>query len=138
MRVVFDASVAAKLFIDEDDSSLARALASEMDILAPDLVIAELCNLFWKRLRLGGISQEDAHHAIEVLPKFIELIAIASLAPAAIALSSGLDHPAYDCFYLALARDRELPLITADRRLINRIQGSDLDVRLLELYQVPN
>jgi predicted nucleic acid-binding protein len=32
----------------------------------------------------------------------------------------GLRHPAYDCFYLALAERNTSPLVTADDRLIRR------------------
>jgi predicted nucleic acid-binding protein len=35
----------------------------------------------------------------------------------AVALSRQLQHPAYDCFYLALSRRLDAPLITADKRL---------------------
>ena len=35
----------------------------------------------------------------------------------ALALACHLDHPVYDCLYLALARREAATLITADRRL---------------------
>jgi predicted nucleic acid-binding protein len=38
-------------------------------------------------------------------------------------------HPVYDCFYVALAMRKAVPLLTADRRLAQRF-GSDVDVRL--------
>jgi predicted nucleic acid-binding protein len=43
----------------------------------------------------------------------------------ALALSIRLQHPAYDCFYLAVARHAGCPLITADRRLFERCQRAD-------------
>ncbi len=45
------------------------------------------------------------------------------LAAEALALALDLDHPVYDCVYLALAIARDLPLVTADRRLIAAAQG---------------
>jgi len=38
------------------------------------------------------------------------------LAASAARLATDLDHPAYDCFYLALAVQQQYPLVTADKR----------------------
>lgn len=37
---------------------------------------------------------------------------------AALKLSLALDHPIYDCLYLALAEKLDAPLISADQRLL--------------------
>jgi len=37
------------------------------------------------------------------------------------ATSLALDHPVYDCFYLALAEREQSVVVTADRRLITRL-----------------
>ena len=49
----------------------------------------------------------------------------AGLTAEAVGLSIRLQHPAYDCFYLALARRTGCPLVTADRRLVERCQRAD-------------
>jgi predicted nucleic acid-binding protein len=49
------------------------------------------------------------------IPQFFEL---ADLAALAFALARELDHSAYDCFYLALARRRAAPLVTLDRAFV--------------------
>jgi predicted nucleic acid-binding protein len=38
------------------------------------------------------------------------------LAASAARLAADLDHPAHDCFYLALAVQEQHPVVTADRR----------------------
>jgi predicted nucleic acid-binding protein len=43
---------------------------------------------------------------------FSELVPAATLLPAARRWSQGLDHPAYDCLYLALAEARNARLFT--------------------------
>lgn len=45
MTFVVDASVAVKWFIEDNDSARARQLlAGDEALIAPDLVIAEVCN----------------------------------------------------------------------------------------------
>lgn len=133
MEAILDASVAAKLFVEEEDSELARTVAAEMDLFAPVLIVAELCNLFWKRLRRGDVTYDDASKALEQLPGIVELTELAGLAQAALSLSASLNHPAYDCFYLALAQTRNLPMITVDRRLLTRVHASQRNIRLFPL-----
>jgi predicted nucleic acid-binding protein len=45
----------------------------------------------------------------------------ADLTQPAMAIARDLDHPVYDCVYLALARRRHAPLVTLDRRLTARL-----------------
>ena len=40
---------------------------------------------------------------------------------AATRIAIELDHPAYDCVYLALARRRGAPLVTSDQKLVTRL-----------------
>jgi len=46
------------------------------------------------------------------------------LSARAFALAHELDHPVYDCVYLALAEVEDARLVTADRRLLARLRGS--------------
>ncbi len=137
-EAVLDASVAAKFFLDEADSELARSLEHGFDLVAPDLILAELCNLFWKRVRRRDLTPEDARRALRWLSLAVDLLPIEQIAPGAMDLSVTLDHPAYDCFYLALAQQRNLPLLTADERLIALVKAASLDIRVIRLDQLRN
>jgi predicted nucleic acid-binding protein len=54
LTLVIDASVALKWFIDEDGSDRAAALLDGKELLiAPDLIVAEVCNAGWKAVRAG-------------------------------------------------------------------------------------
>lgn len=44
------------------------------------------------------------------------------LMAAAARLANDLDHPVYDCMYLALALQEQRPVITADRRFYNVVR----------------
>ena len=120
MSLIVDASVATKWFFEENDFQVARALLNTGDVIfAPDLVIAEVGNAFWKRCRLGYLSPALAVELLGTLPKlFDELIPFVNLSSAAMELSAELPHPIYDCFYLALAERERMPILSADSRMI--------------------
>lgn len=126
MRLVVDASVAIKWMIEEHDSALAdRWLDESHDFLAPELIVAELISAAWKQRRRGNIS--DAQYddiVIRVADGPITYRPLRPLASNAAALARDLDHPIYDCFYLALAAAEDVPMITADRRLIAALEGT--------------
>ncbi|MBJ7377655.1 MULTISPECIES: type II toxin-antitoxin system VapC family toxin [Sphingobium] len=54
------------------------------------------------------------------MPDIIDLIPTAGLADRAMEISLALDHPAYDCFFLASAEMLETMLMSADRKLVRR------------------
>jgi predicted nucleic acid-binding protein len=84
--------------------------------------VAEIVNVIWKRLMGGAIDRSQAADVPRDLPQlFTELCPLASLAGRALAIAAELRHPAYDCFYLALAEARTARLVTADRRFAQRL-----------------
>lgn len=90
--------------------------------MAPDLIVAEVCNVAWKRLRSGEITEEHATRAMTQIGRLVDVLSpLAALAPRAIEIARALDHPAYDCFYLALAEREHTYLVTADDVLVRRI-----------------
>ena len=139
MTVVVDASVAVKWLLAEPESPLARALAaSGEDVVAPDMVLAECANVAWKRARRGEIDADQARAAVAAWPRwFRELLPAADLVDEAFALACGLDHPVYDCLYLAAAIRHDISLVTADRRLIARLADSPWQARILDLARLP-
>jgi predicted nucleic acid-binding protein len=128
MEIVVDASVAVKWFVEEPGTSAARdQLTAGPRLIAPDLVIAEVCNALWSRVRGGGIDKAQALTAVDLVARYFEeLTPAAGLRERAFAMALELGHPVYDCFYLALAESRGTQLVTADGRLLARLQGSPL------------
>ena len=91
-------------------------------LLAPDLIVTEVCNAAWSKLRRGEIAPEQAAAMVEGLPDLLdELAPSAPLAGRALAIANALAHPADDCFYLALAELRGAQMVTDDRRLLARL-----------------
>jgi predicted nucleic acid-binding protein len=62
--------------------------------------------------------------AIRVPDLFDSLVPCGQLAPRAHEIAGILDHPVYDCFYVALAENRSCLLVTADERLLGRLETS--------------
>ena len=123
MRLVIDGSVAVRWCFDEPGSQAARGLllrerSGELDLVAPELIGAEVVNAIWKKVRRGQCS---ALLALEALTLWAEgrpeLLPTARLEPVALDLALQLGHSAYDCFYLAAALDLSASLATADVRL---------------------
>jgi len=67
---------------------------------------------------------------------FDELVPLAGLSRRAAAIALALDHPVYDCFYLALAEARDAPMVTADRRLLRRVAEKHWAMQLIDLRSI--
>ncbi len=132
--LIVDASVAAKWVLPEPGSDEAAALRTQDSaLIAPSLVAAEISNALWKSARRGDLQHESVGRMLQVaMGHFTRLIPIETLAMNALRLALKLQHPIYDCFYLALAERERAPLITADERLIRAArQAQTVDVRAL-------
>jgi predicted nucleic acid-binding protein len=133
-EVVLDASVAAKAFITEPGSDVARALiASNTRTVAPDFVLAELANVAVKRFRRGDISRAVAEDMVAMSRNaFDETISAEPLTVRAFALAADCGLSTYDALYVALAELRACDLVTADARLIAAVQRAGLDIVIRE------
>lgn len=122
---VIDASIAIKWVVEESGTEEALNLRRETSLMAPDLLIAECANILWKKVQRGELSKDEASLAARLLQGAdIELVPTRSLLEAATLAAIELDHPAYDCLYLALAAARGCSFVTADERLLRKLNQS--------------
>jgi len=122
--LVIDASIAIKWVIEEEGTPLALTLRREAKLLAPELLVAECANILWKKARRNELSREEALLAARLLQTAaIELVPTRSLLAAATLIAIELDHPAYDCLYLALAIENDCRFVTADERFLRKLGG---------------
>jgi predicted nucleic acid-binding protein len=123
MNLVIDASVACKWFFDEPQSLDARRLlASESTLIAPSIVLAEVANVYWKRLRGGLDISAQASVVIQRLAGMFKLVPEEVLLCRAFEIARLIDHPIYDCFYIAASEYHHAPLVTSDLRLLKRLE----------------
>ena len=127
---VVDASVAIKWFVEEPDSPAARHLLSThaaglSTLVAPDLLVYEVSNVL---LHNPTFKVTEVQRSVERLYELeLELIAPSSeLIADAIALAATKRLTFYDALYVQLALHLELPLYTADRKLIATLRDLPL------------
>jgi len=125
IRVVVDASVVVKWFLPEDRSADARTwLTEEYELLAPDLLWAELGNVLWKKQRRGELDHRTATRCLRDLARVpIALHPARPLVHPALELAIRYGITVYDGLYLALAAGNGCRVVTADRRLHEACRG---------------
>ena len=133
--IVLDASVVLKwVFSEEDGSDRADSLKSDhiagTEVVAvPDLLFYEIANVLATKTRL---SEKDCKEALSLLWHFdverFELGLEEFLG--AVSLARRYKVTLYDAAYIELAQRLKCMLITADKRLYERVKGSRI-VQLL-------
>ena len=121
MRFVVDASVAVKWLVDESGSGAAQELiAGGADLHAPRLMGSEIANALWRKARLNQIERADAVAAVAWVPEMpVRWNDDETVSADAVRLALALDHPVYDCIYLALAHRIGAVMLTADDRFVS-------------------
>lgn len=116
---VFDASVLVKLAIEEPHSAhVARLYGAVETVIAPDITFVECASALWKKRHYEGYDSAHVSEAFRLLRMAdVAVVESAPLHENALELALTLDHPVYDCIYLALALQEDVPLVTADARL---------------------
>lgn len=122
MKLVVDASVALKWLVSEEDSDVAGRLFTDIhEIHAPRLMVSEVANALWRKVALQGLIEiQEAEARLESLSSMAIIWETDEMFCAdALRIAAVLEHPAYDCVYLALARRIDATLVTADERFMN-------------------
>ena len=133
MKAIIDSSVVIKWFVKEDGADESHDLRFQ-PLAAPDLLLVECANVFWKKVRRQEYQADDAVLALGAIERAnISLSPAYGLASRAFDIGRALDHAVYDCFYLALAERLSLPLITADAKLMSKATLERTSVRVLNL-----
>jgi len=128
-RIVIDASVVLKWYLDDEDNSrpalslLERYVSQELDIIAPSLLGYEVINGLAIAKKRGRIRADKLQMAVQgFMDLEISQKHISSFYPKVIHFYNIYNLSAYAASYLALADEESIPLITADERLYNTVK----------------
>lgn len=118
-----DASVAVKWLVVEEGSADARGLLDAAEELhAPRLLVSEVANAVWRKVRLGQVDRRAASQLLATMSDMpIRWHADETICADAIRLAIAHDRPVYDLMYLALAQRVGGRVVTADQRLVNAL-----------------
>jgi predicted nucleic acid-binding protein len=101
-------------------------------MIAPSLILAELANAVWKKWRRGEMDATQTEIAVREINRFVpEIVEMAKLIEPALGLARETGHSIYDCLYFALARQRNLDLVTSDQKLVAAFAGTSGPGRVL-------
>ena len=128
LRLVVDASVGIKLFVDEPLSDSAQALFEKLtedppaELFVPDLFYVECVSILLKYIRRFGRSLADSKADLEDLNLLaLKFTPTAELMEEALVLANDKNLTAYDACYAVLARRLDIPLVTADEPMAKAI-----------------
>ena len=101
---------------------------------ATHFLLVEFANTVWKKARGGEVADPQLYLGeIPELREAIDLRPGADLVERAARLAADIDHPVYDCLYLACAEATGSALVTAHRKFADRVAERlpDADVRYI-------
>jgi hypothetical protein len=121
VRLVVDASVVVKWFVEENGQSDALSILERGDeCFAPDHVVVEVAGALDKKHKAKAVTREQAIEAISAIQEHLTLIAGTRLVTHAFDIAADLPHPLADCLYLACALEIDAPMVTADTLFLQR------------------
>lgn len=136
MALVVDASVAVKWLVVEEDSADARGLLDDEELHAPRLLVSEVANAVWRKVRLDQVDGRAAGQLLATISDMpVRWHADETICADAIRLAIAHDRPVYDLMYLALAQRLGVRVVTADQRLVNALAGTDLGGLVMPLKE---
>lgn len=122
-----DASVAVQWVVPEAHSRQALAMLDGSKLHAPAHWLAEATNAVWNKARRGEFDLERAAGRVEVLGVApVNTVALSGLVKQAFRLSMACGSSMYDSFYVAVAVDIGLTLVTADVKLLRKLRDGGL------------
>jgi predicted nucleic acid-binding protein len=128
MKYVLDSNIALKWVLPEPDSAAANQLRLDFqnaihDLIAPDVFQVEIAHALTRAERQGRIAASQAGVLwADIMSTPPRLEASGPLLPRAIQISSAERVGVYDCVYVALAEREHCEFVTADGKLIKKLQ----------------
>jgi predicted nucleic acid-binding protein len=140
MIVVIEPGVASKWFVEEPLRPQARSLLVHgHELIAPDILIAGVAELAWKKTVAGEIAPDQAEPIVRNigLPAFIStFVESTRLRNRALALALQCGRPVHDCFYAACAEEASAPLVSSDEGFLQALKAEGIAIRGVSLARI--
>lgn len=137
MRLIVDASVATKWFVEEETGTLKAAQIlrlireDHIQVIVPELFLIEVGNVLRRVAGEQKITYDEAKDAWEdLLDLALPTVPDRELALIGVPLAIKHKGGAADAVYLALALREQIPVVTADDRCIKAFASFNLFVHL--------
>ncbi len=140
MKYVIDSSTAVKWVLPEIDSDKADALRIDFrnglhDLHAPDIFTVEAAHALTRAERQGRVSVGDARKLLlDILTTPPNLIPIQQFLLRAVDISSAMRTGVYDSLYVALAEQETCEFVTADDKLVKKLQPQFPFIKHLSVF----
>jgi predicted nucleic acid-binding protein len=129
--IVVDTNVIGYLYLPSERHMQAeQALRKDPLWLAPLLWRSELRNVLALHVRKGLLSLANAQQIMEAALRLMQGREYETSSHPVLALAAASTCSAYDCEFVALAKDLNIPLITVDKQVLK--QFPDIAVSLAE------
>jgi len=120
--------------LEQANRLLERHVKRELQLLAPNLIEAEIGNVLWKAVQRNRISPTEAENSVRQFTALaIHVLPTSDLLCQALQIAVGCNRSFYDSLYVALALATKTELVTADERLVNAL-GSRFPIRWLGAF----
>jgi predicted nucleic acid-binding protein len=117
--LVVDTTIVAGLYLKNPNTTEIQALlVRDPHWFAPRLWRSEFRNILIQYIRHGAIALVDAWDLMAAGERLVEAVDVETMAARVLRLAHASGCSAYDCEYVALARDMGTALITYDSKLL--------------------
>jgi len=126
--IVVDSNVVAYLLLPGERTEAAERLRrSDPAWAAPSLWQYELANVLWKHCTFAGLDTTLAANLLHAANR-LQIRRVDPALTEALELAVASKLSAYDCAYVAVARQLDLPLVTTDNAILKAFP--DVAIRL--------
>ena len=117
--IVVDTNIIVYLYLQGEHTAQAESvLQKDAEWLAPPLWRSEFRNVLAFYLRQRYLSLEDARTIMQEAELLLQGREYGVSSPRVLDLAAASRCSAYDCEFVALAQDLDVPLVTADKKVL--------------------
>ena len=131
MIVVLDASAAIEIALNKGNGDNFRNLLKSSDlVIAPDTFPSEITNVFWKYANYSDLPADKCSNGIDYCLDLIDdYIETKNLCREVLSESIIRKHPAYDLFYLVVARRHNAAILSNDKKM--KYIATELKIKII-------